>query len=641
MGSIHALDVVDIAIGRPTMRCGSTRYTPGACREPHKRNEHLLMYSLRTDVIMTDSLIAEQELRFLLWNWLQVEVRTGADRDTVDAVLDLSHRLAVEAFLPHYKVADAREPSIDDTGQVHVLPDIGKAIRAYAEAGLFGAGFAEDLGGLGLPAVVTAAALAQFMAANLATSAYAMLTVGNARLIATFGSAAQIGAFARPQIAGEALGTMCLSEPQAGSGLGDIRTRATRDGEDALGQRFRLVGNKMWISGGDHDITRDITHLVLAKVPGADGRLPEGTAGISLFIVPKWLPDGERNDVAVAGLNHKMGYRGTANCLLNFGEGRETPGSAPGAVGWLVGGEGDGLTQMFQLMNEARINVGLGAAAVAYRGFRLAVAYARERVQGRALDAPRGASAPVAIIAHPDVQRMLLAQKAYAEGALALVLYCAALVDEEKGSDDAADLLALLTPVAKTWPSEWGVMANDLAIQVHGGYGYTRDFDVEQLYRDNRLNPIHEGTTGIQALDLLGRKVLRSDGRGLEILRHRVENTVRRARNTRHGNIADVLAEGWRRLDWTVERLRGAPVRQALSNATMFLRGFGHLVVGWMWLDQVLACDAATNADRAFLDGKRRACRYFVECELPQAAVWLDVAGSLTDVASGISAEEF
>ncbi len=424
------------------------------------------------------------------------------------------------------------------------------------------------------------------------------------------------------------------------SGLADIRTRAVRDGSDEIGPRYRVAGNKMWISGGDHDITRDIVHLVLAKVPGTDGRLPDGTAGISLFIVPKWLPSGERNDVAVAGLNHKMGYRGTANCLLNFGEGRETPAGAPGAVGWLVGAEGDGLKLMFQMMNEARINVGLGAAA-AYRGFRHSVAYARDRTQGRALDAPRGASAPVPIIEHPDVQRMLLAQKAYAEGALALVLYCAALVDVEAKDEDAAELLALLTPVAKTWPSEWGLAANDLAIQVHGGYGYTRDFDVEQLYRDNRLNPIHEGTTGIQALDLLGRKVLRSNGHGLRVLRERVDATLGRARGGDLAPQAAALESIWRELEAAVEALRSAPPPRALANATAFLRGFGHLVVGWLWLDLALACDTTTDADPAFLAGKRGACRYFFDAELPHASVWLNSATSLSDVALTISAEDF
>lgn len=338
---------------------------------------------------MNDVLIPHRDLSFLLWEWLGIDKVPGGppvaelDRETVEAILELSTKLAEDAFLPHYKTADREEPYLDQDGRVRILPAIGDAVRQYAELGLFGAGFPEELGGMHLPAPVVAASMAQFMAANIATSAYPMLTIANARLIATFGTPRQIETFALPQIQGRAFGTMCLSEPQAGSSLADIRTVAQPDGEDILGKRYRLAGNKMWISGGDQDVTDNIVHLVLAKVPGVDNRLPAGTKGISLFIVPKILPDGDPNDIAVAGLTHKMGYRGTANCLLNFGEGFRSPGGRAGAVGYLVGEEGQGLPMMFQMMNEARINVGLGAAAVAYRAFRHALLYARERTQGR------------------------------------------------------------------------------------------------------------------------------------------------------------------------------------------------------------------------------------------------------------------
>lgn len=611
---------------------------------------------------MNDVLIQRRELSFLLWDWLRLDQMLARpeheshDRETVEAVLDLSTQLAGDAFLTHFKEADRQEPSLDAEGEVHILPAAIEALGRYAELGLFAAGFAPELGGLGLPSVVTSASLAQFDAANPATAAYVMLTVANARLIATFGTRAQVDTFARPQIEGRTLGTMCLSEPQAGSGLGDVRTRAQPDGEDALGPRFRLSGTKMWISGGDQDATRDIVHLVLAKIPDADGSLPEGTKGISLFIVPKWLGAGEdegrkgdeRNDVTVAGLNHKMGYRGTANCLLNFGEGKHRPGGEAGAVGYLLGESGQGLALMFQMMNEARIAVGLGAAAIAYRGYRHALRYARERTQGRALDAPRGASAPIPIIAHPDVQRMLLAQKAYAEGALALTLYCAMLVDQERFDPDAAELLTLLTPVAKTWPSEWGLVANQLAIQVHGGYGYTRDFDVEQLYRDNRLNPIHEGTTGIQALDLLGRKILRGNGAGLGVLGGRLQDTVAAASaSPLLRDFAQQLSAVWRQVVDTLAALRAADgPHRALANATPFLQAFGHVVVAWLWLDQARV--AATSllhgrgaADDAFLEGKLRACRFFFECDLPSVGSLLGFVGSLSDVAVGVPAEVF
>jgi alkylation response protein AidB-like acyl-CoA dehydrogenase len=588
---------------------------------------------------MSDVLLVRRDLDFLLHDWLRLDTLLARPRfaehtrETVDAVLDLAEKLAAEVFLPHYKDSDRQEPWMDADG-VHVLPAIRAAIAQYAELGLFGAGFPEALGGMGLPNLVCSAAFGQFTAASVGAAAYIMLAVANARLIATFGTQAQIDAFARPQIAGRWLGTMCLSEPQAGSSLADIRTRAEPDGEDALGRRFRLTGNKMWISGGDHDITDNIVHLVLAKVPGPDGRLVEGTRGISLFIVPKRLPDGARNDVVVAGLNHKMGYRGTVNTLLNFGEGNHRPDGAAGAVGWLVGEVGQGLPQMFQMMNEARISIGLGGAVLGYRGYRHALAYAKERIQGRPLQAGKGGTQPVALIEHPDVRRMLLAQKAYAEGALALVLYCARLVDEHDDAE-AAELLGLLTPVAKTWPSEWGLVANDLAIQVHGGYGYTRDFDVEQLYRDNRLNPIHEGTTGIQALDLLGRKILRNRVDALGLLARRIDATRERA--GRHPDLAGhaaALGAAWLKIEAAVASLRAlGDEPRALQNATWFLQAFGHVVLAWLWLDQAALCAAAT-APGDFEAGKRWACRFFFETELPRIDAWLAPVAAGSDVAA-------
>jgi alkylation response protein AidB-like acyl-CoA dehydrogenase len=581
------------------------------------------------------SLIPRRDLEFLLYDWLRMEEMLSRpaysehSRETVDAVLDLSERLACEVFLPHHRKSDIEEPRLEDD-RVRILPEIGAALHQYAALGMFSAGFAAPLGGMGLPYLVCCASFAQFAAANIATSAYVMLTVANASLIAAFGTRAQIEQFARPQIEGRWFGTMCLSEPQAGSSLADIRTRAEPDGEDALGSRYRLTGNKMWISGGDQDVSENIVHLVLAKVPGTDGMLVDGTAGISLFVVPKVLPDGTRNDIAVAGLNHKMGYRGTVNCLLNFGE-------RTGAIGWRVGEVGQGLRQMFRMMNEARIGVGLGAAAVGYRGYRHALHYARERRQGRPHDVRGGP--PIAIIEHADVRRMLLQQKTYVEGALALCLYCARLVDEQ---DDphAAALLGLLTPVAKTWSSEYGLSANDLAIQVLGGYGYTRDFAVEQLWRDNRLNPIHEGTTGVQAIDLLGRKILRSDGSALAVAMQRINSTrALTANNPELSAHASALGEIWARIDQTIAALRGVPGARAYDNATFFLWAFGHGVLAWLWLDQTLA--AARAPGGSIYEGKLRACRFFFEVELPKAHAWIAIVASLSAVAAEMSPEDF
>lgn len=575
---------------------------------------------------MPKSLPPRRDVDFLLYDWLQAQ--SLVDPETINAFLDLSEKLAADAFLTHYKRADNEEPVLGEGG-VQICPAIGDALAQYAALGLFSAGFPDELGGHGLPYLVCCASFLYFASANIATAAYPMLTVANARLIESFGSPAQIEHFARPQIAGRWFGTMCLSEPQAGSSLADIRTRAVADGDDELGLRYRLTGNKMWISGGDQDASENIVHLVLAKIPQPDGTLPEGSAGISLFIVPKILPDGSRNDIAVAGLNHKMGYRGTANCLLNFGE-------AEGASGWLVGEPGQGLRQMFQMMNEARIGVGLGAAALGYRGYRLASAYACDRVQGRLVGSTGGD--PVAIIEHPDVKRMLLAQKAYSEGALALCLYCARLVDREADPQSAA-LLGLLTPVAKTWPSEYGLAANDLAIQIHGGYGYTRDFDVEQLWRDNRLNPIHEGTTGIQAIDLLGRKILR-DGSALPVLGRVMGAAIEQASG--HPELrahSAMLQAAWNRIGATLDTLRALDDAKAYDNATPFLRAFGHVVVAWLWLEQALVARglaAESEGERNFVAGKYWACRYFFECELPRIDAWLSFVASGSDVASQV-----
>jgi alkylation response protein AidB-like acyl-CoA dehydrogenase len=596
---------------------------------------------------MTDVLIDRPFLDFVLHRWLGVEALAARpafadlDRATMDAMVDAADLLARDHFLPHYKLSDRIEPRLAD-GKVEVLPEIGAALAAFAEAGLFSAPFPAELGGLGVPNVVYAACMAHAMAANIATSAYPMLSTANARLLCRFGSPAQIEAFARPQIAGTTFGTMCLSEPQAGSSLGDIVTRAVPDGEDALGPRYRLFGNKMWISAADHEMSDTIVHLVLAKIVDASGRVPAGSRAISLFAVPKHLPvSGERNDVVVAGLNHKMGYRGTVNALLNFGEGtHHRPDGQAGAVGFLVGEPGQGLAIMFHMMNEARISVGLGAAALACRGYRLALTYAKERRQGRAPDR-RDDPAQSPIVAHADVRRMLLAQKAYSEIALSLVLFCAELVDEEKTAPtpeqraEASALLGLLTPLAKTWPSEWGLAANDLAIQVHGGYGYTRDFDVEQLYRDNRLNPIHEGTTGIQAADLLGRKVLKDKGAALGLLGREVAATVAGARTDPELAVwAGEMEAHWRAILDAAAELAGKD--GALDHAGPFQSAFGHAVASWIALDQAMAARRADDLPASFVQGRVAVCAHMFAFEAPRIAVWLSTLAAGRDPAPGL-----
>ncbi|MEZ0579054.1 acyl-CoA dehydrogenase [Nocardioides sp. MH1] len=562
-------------------------------------------------------LMSRRDLEFLLYEWLAVERLTERERyaehsrDTFDAALDLAAGIATEHFAPHNKLVDSHEPTFDGE-RVHLVPEVAKALDAYFASGLIAASMDEEVGGGQLPHVVASALMTWFQAANVGTSGYPFLTMANANLLLTHGTPEQVDTWVRPMLEGRYLGTMCLSEPGAGSSLADVTTRAEPQPDGS----YRLFGNKMWISAGEHDLSDNIVHLVLARVAGA----PDGVKGLSLFIVPKVLPGGTRNDVTLAGLNHKMGYRGTTNTLLNFGE-------RGGAVGDLVGEEGRGLALMFHMMNEARIGVGLGATALGYTGYLKSLRYAKERVQGR----PAGSSgAAVPIVEHADVKRMLLAQKSYVEGALALVLYCSRLVDEERtaATQEAREaahlLLDVLTPVAKSWPSQWCLAANDLAIQVHGGYGYTRDYDVEQHYRDNRLNPIHEGTHGIQAQDLLGRKVVMQGGAGLGALVAAVEDTLARAGDHEHapalraaiGRVVEVTQAIW---------APGDPVL-GLANASLYLEAVGHTVIAWMWLEQLLAAD---GREGDFYDGKRAAAAYFYRYELPRTGPQLDLLATL------------
>ena len=559
------------------------------------------------------------ELEFLLLDWLDAGALASeprfAGQTTADwrAFLDLGERLADAVFLPAWKPSDRDEPRLVEN-RVIVHPGVAAAVRAYLDAGLHLATVEGAQGGMGFPVVVTTAMMAMIMAANVAASGFLMLSAANARLICDHGTPDQIARHAGPQHQGRALGTMCLSEPDTGSSLGDITTRAVPDGDG-----WRIHGRKMWISAADHDITPAITHLVLAKIAGPDGSLPAGSKGISLFIVPRLLPDGRPNDVRVIGLNHKLGYRGIPNCAVNFGDG-------PGAVGELLGQPGQGLPIMFQMMNEARINVGLSGAAMAGRAFLLARDYARSRLQGRPL-ADRKALRPVPIIHHPDVRRMLLTQKALAEGGLALCLYSARLVDQIATSagtarDQAQSLLDLLTPLTKSWPSEQGERAISLAIQVHGGAGYTRDIDVEQLWRDNRLNPIHEGTTGIQGLDLVGRKLLADRLAGFAVLTARMAQTeVRAALLPDLAPLAQALAAMRHTVTAALDaELARADTPATLAHATAILQALGHLVVGWLWLD-LTAC--ALRSGHPCAVAKLWTCRHYVQTELPLIPAWL------------------
>ncbi|TCN52770.1 butyryl-CoA dehydrogenase/hypothetical protein [Rhodococcus sp. SMB37] len=599
---------------------------------------------------MPAPVLSRRDLDFLLYDWLDVESLTSRERfaehsrDTFDAVLDLSADLASKHFATHNKKADAQEPRIGEDGRVEIIPEVKAALDLFAKAGLIAGGFDESLGGMQLPMTLLRASMAWFQAANAGTSSYPFLTAANASLLVTHGSEAQIEKFVPAMLEGRFFGTMCLSEPQAGSSLADITTKAV----PAADGTYRITGTKMWISGGDHELTENIVHLVLAKIPGG----PAGVKGISLFIVPKFLVDddgtlGDRNDVALVGLNHKMGNRGTTNTLLNLGEGAFTPGGEAGAVGYLLGEPHKGLRYMFHMMNEARIGVGFLATSLGYAGYLQSLDYARTRTQGRPLGAKDPASPQVPLIEHTDIRRMLLAQKSYVEGALALGLYCSKLVDEQNTAADddvrarAGLLLDVLTPIAKSWPSQWCLEANSLAIQVLGGYGYTREFDVEQYYRDNRLNPIHEGTHGIQGMDLLGRKVVMQGGAGLLLLGETISATVEKALAA-GGEVAEYaqqLRAATERVAATTAALwsNGDPA-VALANSTVYLEAVGHTVVAWIWLEQLLAVG---DREGDFFDGKRAAARYFYRFELPKAGPQFDLLSSLDRTTLDVSPAAF
>ncbi len=608
-----------------------------------------------------------QTLDFLLNDWLAVSSLLQRERfaehspETFASVLDTCERIAREKYAPFNRLSDTQEPHFDGE-RVHLPKSTHDAMAAYVGSGMLAAAQDYDIGGMQLPCVVEMAANAFFSKASVSMGGYAMLTSGNASLLMAHGTPMQREVFAKNEFAGRWFGTMCLSEPQAGSSLSDVATKAIPDGADfegdPLGPRYRLRGNKMWISAGEHEITENIIHLVLAKIPGPDGALVPGTKGISLFIVPKKLVDaagrltGERNDVALAGLNHKLGYRGTTNTLLNFGEGKFPVLGSSGAVGYLVGKPGEGLRCMFHMMNEARIGVGLGAVMLGYAGYEASLDYARQRPQGRPITGNgKDASLPqVPLIQHADIKRMLLAQKAYCEGGLALELYCARLVDELHTGDEAAvlpsgltaageagTLLEVLTPIAKSWPSEWCLEANSLAIQVHGGYGYTRDFPVEQHWRDNRLNMIHEGTHGIQGLDLLGRKVVMNGGAGLRLLATRISQTIEHAgQQPGLAEPANELASALQKLGAATKSAwaTGVP-EEALANATPYLQAFGHLVLAWLWLDVALV------ARRHGRNGQLAAMRYFFAYELPKVDAWLAVVAQRNDTCRTMKDEWF
>jgi len=578
-------------------------------------------------------LINPRTLSFQLYDVLGVESlcqrpRFGDySREAFDAVLESARGIATDLYLPHHRDNDEQEPRVEN-GKVVLNDGVGRAFRATADAGLLGATQDAELGGMQLPHVISAAAYALLDAANAGTASYPLLTVGAANLIAAFGSAEQKATWLPPMFTGRFTGTMDLTEPDAGSSLSDLRTSAIRHPTSDV---YHLTGTKIWISAGEHEISENIVHLVLARIEGA----PPGTKGISLFIVPKFLLNadgsiGQRNGVVLGGLIHKMGWRGTTSTLLNFGE--KDP-----CVGYLVGEANRGLAYMFHMMNEARISVGRTATGMGHAAYHHAVEYARQRRQGRLPNAKDPLSPPVPIIEHADIRRMLLEALAQVDGSLLLILQCALLVDEQNTAETADArqyaglLLEMLTPIAKTAPSIGCQTAISNAMQVLGGYGYAREYPIEQLYRANRLNQIHEGTNGIQALDLLGRKVVMNNGAAFKALVGEITKTLTAAAGTPLAPYAEQLGKAlaeWGKCTLTLGKAMAADPNRALSNANLYLDVSSRIVYAWLWLRMGLVAEngrerqkTAGNGSgelRAFYEGKLAAMRYWFGWELPR-----------------------
>ncbi|MDC1144127.1 acyl-CoA dehydrogenase [Porticoccaceae bacterium] len=575
-------------------------------------------------------------------NLLKSERYSDYDRESLDAMFDLCQSIAEDEFLPCAGKLDANEPQFID-GAVETIPEVKQAINAFKEAGLATSGYDADIGGMQLPWMVDQALNGMFVCANNPIHIYLFLTQGVANMLNACGSSALKEQYLGPLVAGDWFGTMCLSEPQAGSSLADIRTKAESLGDGS----YKLTGTKMWISGGEQDLSDNIIHMVLAKVPGG----PAGVRGISLFLVPKMRVNadgslGEHNNIALAGLNHKMGCRGATNTLLNFGEGGD-------CIGYLVGNENDGLANMFHMMNEARISVGMSAVMTALGGYLYSLDYARNRPQGRPLNNKNPDLPQVMISEHADIKRMLMAQKAFVEGAQMLMYYSSQIIDQQKISQDQQQnqrmslLLDLLTPICKSWPSEYCLEANKLAIQVLGGYGYTREYPVERLYRDNRLNHIHEGTWGIQGLDILGRKVQMHKGTAVAILREEIQATIDAAATyPQLSDYGEQLTVTFDQIEQTIAAVVGCDDKAlALANATIFLDAMGHGVIAWMWLKQAIAACAGLDngdaGDKDFYTGKLAATKFFFAYELPKARTSLAVVADLDSTCYDLTAEQF
>jgi len=576
---------------------------------------------------MPNAYVSLRNLQFQLFEVLQAEQLQHYaffkeyDRESMQMAMEAALQLADQYLYPYYREMDREKAHYKD-GEVWVHPAVRNAIQAMAEAGWIGAIDHHEAGGQQMPLTLLNAAVIIFNAANPNIAPYAFLTQGAANLIRNFGSEELERTYIPNMYAGKWQGTMALTEPQAGSSLSDLSTTATPTGNGA----YKLRGQKIYISGGDHTAAENVVHLALARIEGA----PAGTKGISLFVVPKHRPENGGyvpNDVTTAGIYGKMGQKGYVAAHLMLGEQDD-------CHSYLVGEPHKGLRYMFQMMNEARIGTGVMAAATASAAYYASLKYAHERPQGRHPSNKDASQAPVLIIEHADVRRMLLFQKAVVEGSIALLMRCSHYADiaehepETEKQKRAHLLLELLTPVAKSWPSEMGNLSVSAGMQVLGGAGYTDDFPLEQYFRDIRVNSIYEGTTTIHGMDLLGRKVMMENGKAAQYFAEELQASIQRAQDADSLKpFAEKLADAAQTLQQTTLHLMGLAMQEKpevfLADATLFLEYFGTIAIAWQWLEQAIVAqqaldDGAEGDEALFYRSKIRTFQYFFEYELPK-----------------------
>lgn len=572
---------------------------------------------------MAKNFFSKRNVNFLLYEVHQVEELTrhsyfaDHNKETFDMTIDAATQIAENLMFPFVKDVDKNQPELKD-GKVKVHPSIKNYLKAVGESGIIGADFDYENGGAQLPVTITSTVGYILMSANNGMM-YIGLTSGGARLIANFGSDDLKRDYIENMISGKWQGTMCLTEPQAGSSLSDI-TSSAEPLEDGT---YKIRGQKVFISAGDHDATDNVIHLFLGRIKGA----PKGTKGISLFVVPKYRLDGTDNDVTSMGIYHKLGQKGVPAMHLGFGDKNDD------CIGYLLGEPNKGLNYMFQMMNEARIGVGLTGVSITSAAYYAALEYTRERPQSRRLNAKTALDTPqIPIIQHPDVKRMLLFQKSVVEGGLSLLLETSKFFDLSESSDDPEEkenahlLVELLTPIAKTFPCEYGVKAISDAVQCFGGYGFTEDFPVEQYYRDIRITPIYEGTTGIQSQDLLGRKVTMAGGKTMKLLAQEFRKTIESSMGyddlKKYGTLLTESSEHLQKVTMHLLGIAGTgDIERFLSDATLYMELFSLNVVAWQWLKQAIVAQQKLlvgTEDSDFYESKIHTMKYFFHYELPK-----------------------